>query len=139
MSRAELILVAGATGYVGGHLVPRLLKDGYCVRVLARDTEKVLVAPWASDVQIVKADVLEPLSLEPALSGVDVAYYLIHSITRGAGFAGRDILAGQNFGEAAKKAGVERVIYLGGLGDPQAELSEHLRSRQETGDALRRS
>ncbi|MFC1633993.1 SDR family oxidoreductase [Planctomycetota bacterium] len=139
MSRAELILVAGATGYVGGHLVPRLLKEGYHVRVLARDTEKVRAAPWGSDVQVVKGDVLEPSTLDPALSGVDAAYYLVHSITRGSDFAERDILAGQNFGEAAQRAGVERVIYLGGLGDPKAELSEHLRSRQETGDALRRS
>ena len=137
MNSAGLILVAGATGYVGGHLVSRLLKEGYRVRVLARDTERVRAAPWASDVEVVTGDVLEPSTLSPALSGIDAAYYLIHSITQGPDFAKRDILAGQNFGEAAKKAGVERVIYLGGLGDPKAELSEHLRSRQETGNALR--
>jgi uncharacterized protein YbjT (DUF2867 family) len=86
-----------------------------------------------------KGDVLAPWTLDSALSGVDAAYYLVHSMTQGADFAERDILAGQNFGEAAKKAGVERIIYLGGLGDSESQLSEHLRSRQETGDALRRS
>jgi len=139
MSRVEWILVAGATGYVGGHLVPRLLKDGYRVRVLTRDAEKVRAAPWASNVDVITGDVLEASTLGPALSGIKTAYYLVHSITRGSDFAQRDILAGQNFGEAAKKAGVERVIYLGGLGDPETKLSEHLKSRQETGDALRRS
>jgi uncharacterized protein YbjT (DUF2867 family) len=139
MNSTGLILVAGATGYVGGHLVRRLLKEGYRVRVLARDIDKVRAAPWGSDVQVVPGDVIQPLTLGPALSGVDTAYYLVHSITRGADFARRDILAGRNFGEAAKKAGVQRVIYLGGLGDPETQLSEHLRSRQETGDALRRS
>ncbi|MBN2316947.1 MAG: SDR family oxidoreductase [Sedimentisphaerales bacterium] len=134
-----MILVAGATGYVGGHLIPRLLKEGYRIRVLARDIEKVKAAPWGSDVEVCKGDVFKPLTLAPALSGVDVAYYLIHSITRGSDFAERDIHAGQNFGEAAKTAGVERVIYLGGLGDPDSALSEHLKSRQDTGDALRRS
>ncbi len=139
MSGIRLILVTGATGYVGGHLVSRLLKEGYQVRVLARDIEKVKAASWGSDVEVCKGDVLEPPSVAPALSGVDAAYYLVHSITRGSDFAERDSQAGQNFGEAAKEAGVERVIYLGGLGDPNAELSEHLRSRQETGDVLRRS
>jgi len=139
MSRTRLILVAGATGYVGGHLVPRLLKEGYRVRVLARDAEKVKAAPWGSDVEVCKGDVLEPPTLAPAFSGVDAAYYLVHSITRGSDFAQRDIRAGRHFGEAAKKARVERVIYLGGLGDPNSTLSEHLRSRQETGDALRHS
>jgi len=139
MSGIRLILVTGATGYVGGHLVPRLLKEGYCVRVLVRDTGKAFESPWGSDVEVAQGDVLEPSTLNPVLSGVDAAYYLVHSITQGPDFVQRDILAGQNFSEAAKKAGVERVIYLGGLGDPNAELSEHLRSRQETGDALRRS
>lgn len=139
MSGKGLILVVGATGYVGGHLVPRLLREGYQVRVLARDIKKAKAAPWGSDVEVFKGDVLEPLSLAPALSGVDMAYYLVHSITRGSDFSERDIQAGLNFGEAAKKAGVARVIYLGGLGDPDSTLSEHLRSRQETGDALRRS
>ena len=120
-------------------MVPRLLREGYQVRVLARDIAKAKTAPWGSDVEVCKGDVLEPLSLAPALSGVDAVYYLVHSITRGSDFSERDIQAGQNFGEAVKKAGLERVIYLGGLGDPDSTLSEHLRSRQETGDALRRS
>ena len=139
MNSTGLILVAGATGYVGGHLVRRLLKEGLSVRILTRDMDKVQTMAWMSDVQVVEGDVLEPSTLSPALSGVDTAYYLVHSITRGADFARRDILAGRNFGEAAKKAGVQRVIYLGGLGDPETPLSEHLRSRQETGDALRGS
>ncbi len=84
-------------------------------------------------------DVLRPESLADALNGVTVAYYLVHSLGAGSGFSGRDVTAARNFGTAAKRAGVERIIYLGGLGDPAKALSEHLRSRQQTGDALRES
>ena len=89
--------------------------------------------------EVFRGDVLEPSTLEPALSGVEVAYYLIHSIISGENFAERDMAAARNFGEAVRQASVKRVIYLGGLGDPETNLSKHLRSRQETGEILRRS
>ncbi|MHC4206822.1 MAG: SDR family oxidoreductase, partial [Planctomycetota bacterium] len=109
------------------------------VRVLVRDPEKLGIKSWKNEVEIFKGDVLEPSTLVPALSGVGVAYYLIHSITSGENFAERDLAAARNFGEAAKQAEIKRMIYLGGLGDPETNLSKHLRSRQETADMLRRS
>jgi uncharacterized protein YbjT (DUF2867 family) len=139
MNEIGLILVTGATGYVGGQLVPRLLEQGLKVRVLVRDRKKPENLAWISRVQVAVGDILEPDTLESALSGVDAAYYLIHSMTAGADFAERDIAAARNFGHAAKSAGVKRIIYLGGLGAESADLSEHLRSRQKTGDALRSS
>jgi uncharacterized protein YbjT (DUF2867 family) len=140
MSATELkrVLVTGATGYVGGRLTPRLLEEGYTVRVLVRQSpDRLNGRPWADDVEVVVGDVLDPATLDPVLAGVDAAYYMIHSMSGSDEFRDRDIQAARNFGRAAAKAGVKRIIYLGGLGDPDAELSEHLRSRQETGDALR--
>ena len=139
LSSTKPILVAGATGYVGGNLVPRLLEEGYRVRVLVRDTEKLCAKSWKSEVEVFEGDVLELATLVPALSSVEFAYYLVHSITSGENFAERDLAAARNFGEAARQAGIKRVIYLGGLGDPATNLSNHLRSRQETGDLLRQS
>jgi uncharacterized protein YbjT (DUF2867 family) len=139
MNDTRLILVTGSTGYIGGKLIPRLLQEGYKVRVFARDPEKLKNLAWRSQVQIAVGDVHQPETLRSALAGIDSAYYLIHSMTAGAGFAQQDVTAAENFGQAAKKAGVKRIIYLGGLGNPAAELSEHLRSRQQTGQALRSS
>ncbi|MFX0195602.1 MAG: SDR family oxidoreductase [Candidatus Hodarchaeota archaeon] len=139
MSDTKLILVTGATGYVGGHLVPRLLEAGYDVRVFVRNPQRLKGITWSRRVQIAVGDVHSRETLLSALSYVYAAYYLIHSMTGGAGFAEQDIIAARNFGEVAKNAGVKRVVYLGGLGDPGAHLSEHLRSRQETGEILRRS
>ncbi|UCG56782.1 MAG: SDR family oxidoreductase [Phycisphaerales bacterium] len=139
MTDPKLILVTGATGYVGGQLIPPLLEQGYQVRALVREPRKVSGLAWSTKVQIASGDVLAPETLESALRGVDAAYYLVHSMTGGSEFAKQDIVAARNFGEAAKKAGIGRVVYLGGLGSPGAQLSEHLRSRQETGEALRRS
>ena len=131
------ILVTGATGYIGGRLVPRLLNEGYLVRCLVRDSSRLEGRAWQGDVEIVAGDVLEPGSLDPAMQGVEVAYYLIHSMGAGADFEQRDLHAARNFGRAAKAAGVERIIYLGGLAESSPGLSEHLRSRQQTGEALR--
>lgn len=131
------ILVTGATGYVGARLVPRLLDAGYRVRVLVRDPERLSGRPWARQVDIVTGDVLQPETLTDALDGVTTAYYLIHSMGGGGEFEDRDVRAGHNFGEAAAEAGVEQIIYLSGLGDESADLSDHLRSRHATGDALR--
>jgi uncharacterized protein YbjT (DUF2867 family) len=139
MSDPRLILVTGATGYVGGQLIPPLLEQGYEVRALVREPRKVSGLAWSTKVRIALGDVLAPETLESALRGVDAAYYLVHSMTGGSEFAKQDIVAARNFGEAAKQSGIGRVVYLGGLGSPGVQLSEHLRSRQETGEALRRS
>jgi uncharacterized protein YbjT (DUF2867 family)/uncharacterized protein YndB with AHSA1/START domain len=132
-----LILVTGATGYIGGRLVPRLLKDAHRVRCLVRDPSRLEGRPWHNAVEIVAGDVLQPASLRQALDGVSIAYYLIHSMGAGAHFEERDLVAARNFSAAAKAAGVERIIYLGGLAEPSPALSDHLRSRQQTGEALR--
>lgn len=131
------VLVTGATGYVGGRLVPRLIDAGHRVRCLVRDPSRLEGRPWLRQVDVVRGDVLDDASLGPALDGIEVAYYLVHSLGSGREFHERDARAARAFGHAARKAGVRRLIYLGGLGDPSAELSEHLRSRQQTGDALR--
>lgn len=136
-TKTRAILVTGATGYVGGRLVARLLAGGYCVRVMVRDAGRLQGRPWQDQVAIAQGDVLQPASLEPALAGVRVAYYLVHSMIGSADFHQRDLVAARNFGAAARAAGVERIIYLGGLGNPESDLSHHLRSRQEVGDALR--
>jgi len=135
-----LVLVTGATGYVGGRLVTRLLGAGYRVRVMVRDPARSQGRAWSEQVEMVRGDALDPASLAPAMAGVSCAYYLIHSMQKVAAqgdFHERDQRAARNFGEAAKAAGVPRLIYLGGLGDPAAALSPHLRSRQDTGAALR--
>ena len=139
MEEKPLILVTGATGYIGGRLIPLLLERGYRVRCLVRDPLRLQGRAWESQVEIVVGDALNPASLASAVSGINVAFYLIHSMKMGKNFKVRDIQAAANFGQAAQEAGVERVIYLGGLGDPEGRLSTHLRSRQTTGDALRQS
>ncbi len=134
---SQLILVTGATGYVGGRLVPRLLEAGYQVRCLVRDPARLQGRPWFDNVEVAPGDVLKPETLPAALYGVDAAYYMIHSMKSSADFHRRDLTAARNFGNAAKSAGVKRLIYLGGLVDPHTELSEHLSSRQQTGQVLR--
>jgi uncharacterized protein YbjT (DUF2867 family) len=134
---SPLVLITGATGYVGGRLLPRLLEAGYRVRCLVRDPARLQGRPWLEQVEVVKGDVLKPATLASAMQGVDTAYYLIHSMSGSADFHQRDLTAAQDFGDAARAAGVQNIIYLGGLGDPDADLSPHLRSRQKTGGALR--
>jgi len=130
------VLVTGATGYVGGRLVPRLLERGFSVRLLVRDPARLDSSRWPG-VEVVRGDVLDPATLAPALAGCSVAFYLIHAMAAGEeGFAERDRRAAENFGAAAAAAGVSRLIYLGGLGDSSTELSPHLASRQQTGAAL---
>ncbi len=134
----RLILVTGVTGYVGGRLVPRLIEAGYKVRVLVRgSTARLDGRPWQDQVEIAIGDVLSPDTLPAAMAGVDAAYYLIHSMGGHDEFSARDIQAATNFARAAEHAGVQNIIYLGGLGDAQSNLSEHLRSRQQTGESLR--
>jgi uncharacterized protein YbjT (DUF2867 family) len=133
------ILITGATGYVGGRLVPRLLAAGHVVRCMVRDPSRLQGRAWINQVDTVAGDVLDDATVAPALAGIDVAYYLVHSMGSGHDFHVRDARAARAFGEAARAAGVQRLVYLGALGDPDTNLSEHLRSRQQTGDALRES
>jgi uncharacterized protein YbjT (DUF2867 family) len=133
------VLVTGVTGYIGGRLVPRLLETGARLRCLARDASRLQGTAWRGDIELVVGDVLRPESLAEAMHGVVSAYYLVHSLGSGSDFPERDVMAARQFGAAAKNARVKRIIYLGGLGDPGTALSAHLRSRQETGDALRES
>lgn len=136
MMKNNLVLVTGVTGYIGGRLVPELLAAGYRVRVLVRDQNRLQGRAWLSQVEVVEGDVLNPASLIKVMPDVSVAYYLIHSMSGSADFVQRDLQAARNFGDAARANGVERIIYLGGLGDPATDLSKHLRSRQQTGQAL---
>jgi uncharacterized protein YbjT (DUF2867 family) len=137
MADAPTILVTGATGYVGGRLVPRLLAEGYRVRCLVRDPARLEGRVWLSAVEVVRGDMLQRDSLGEAMRGVHAVYYLVHSLGGGSDFSERDLQAARHCGEAARAGGAERLIYLGGLGDPESDLSDHLRSRQLTGDALR--
>lgn len=135
---SDRVLVTGATGYIGGRLVPELLGSGYAVRVLVRDPERLQGRAWADQVEVATGDVFAPETLSAAMAGVQAAYYLIHSMSGAADFEERDKRAARNFAQAAQQTDVEHVIYLGGLGDPEREeLSEHLRSRHETGNVLR--
>lgn len=136
MASQGTVLVTGATGYIGGRLVPRLLEAGYAVRCLARDPARLQGRPWLGQVEVVAGDCLRGDTLGGAMPGVRFAFYLVHSMAGGQDFERRDVLAARNFAAAARAAGVERIIYLGGLGDPESALSEHLRSRQETGAVL---
>jgi uncharacterized protein YbjT (DUF2867 family) len=133
----RLILVTGSTGYIGGRLVPRLLELGYRIRCMVRDPAPLKRYSWRSAVEIVAGDVLEPDTLVPAMQGVSAAYYLIHSMSAGSEFHQLDLIAAHNFSTSAKNAGVERIIFLGGLAETTSNLSEHLRSRLQTGDTLR--
>jgi uncharacterized protein YbjT (DUF2867 family) len=130
-----VIAVAGATGYLGGLLCRRLQEEGQEVRALARHPERAGDLKDAG-CELVGTDVLEPETLAPALEGVEVAYYLVHSMGRGADgdYAERDQLGAENFAAAAAAAGVKRIVYLGGLG----EGSKHLDSRHRTAETLRR-
>ncbi|MET9509784.1 SDR family oxidoreductase [Streptomyces flavidovirens] len=135
-------LVTGATGYIGGRLVPELLDAGYQVRCLARSPGRLRDHPWAGRVEVVRGDVTDEDSVRAAMRGVDVAYYLVHALGTGAGFERTDRRAAEIFGEQARAAGVRRIVYLGGLTPrdvPEHELSPHLRSRGEVGAVLLRS
>ncbi|MGX7679997.1 SDR family oxidoreductase [Jatrophihabitans sp. DSM 45814] len=131
------VLVSGATGYIGGRLVPQLLDAGHTVRAMTRTVGWLRDVPWADQVEIATADAFKPETLDEAVADVDVAYFLIHSIGSGSRFAARDREAAQNFAAACSRAGVSRIVYLGGLADENADdLSEHLASRAEVGRIL---
>ena len=130
-----LHLVFGASGYIGSNLVPELLRAGRRVRATARNIEVLQGRGWQG-AEFSRADALDPATLAPALAGVDVAYYLVHSMAAGSNFGAIDRVAAENFARAASAAGVRRIVYLGGLIPPNPR-SQHLKSRAETGEVLR--
>jgi uncharacterized protein YbjT (DUF2867 family) len=132
------ILLTGATGYIGGRLLRLLEAEGHPVRCLTRRPESLQgrISPGS---EVVAGDVLDADSLQQAMNGVHAAYYLVHSMGAAHGFEETDRQAAERFGTAARNQGVQRIIYLGGLGDGHDKLSPHLRSRQEVGEILRQS
>lgn len=131
------VLVTGATGYIGGRLVHRLLDDGVDVRCMSRDPSHLTMDPWRDQVEVVQADALVPESLDAALEGCDAAYYLIHAMKGSPkGFAEYDRRAAVNFRDAADRTDLKRIVYMGALGADDEELSEHLDSRHEVGRIL---
>jgi uncharacterized protein YbjT (DUF2867 family) len=133
-----LILLTGSSGYVGGRLLAAMERQDWHLRCLVRDVER-LRARAIPSTEVVPGDLLDRASLDKALAGVHTAYYLVHSMATGPGFETTDRRAAKNFAEAAAHSKVQRIIYLGGLGDSREKLSSHLRSRQEVGDILRSS
>ncbi|GAA4094410.1 SDR family oxidoreductase [Nonomuraea soli] len=128
------VLVTGATGYVGGRLVPELLDAGHEVTCVARRPERLRDLPWAGRITALAGDVNDAESMRRALDGAEIAYYLVHSMAAGASFAERDRRAAETFARAAHEAGVRRIVYLGGLTHASGELSAHMRSRAEVGE-----
>lgn len=134
----QTLLVTGATGYIASRLIPRLLEAGYRVRCLARHPERLIRRIWYPRVEVVRGDVTRPETLPDAMQGVSAAYYLIHSMSSGQGYDRVDLQSARNFAQAALRAGIEHIIYLGGLADPtDPGLTLHLKSRIESGAALR--
>ncbi len=136
MADPRSALVFGASGYVGSNLVPHLAEAGWRVRAAARSRVVLEARRWAG-VDLVQADALVPGTLGPALEGVEVAFYLVHSMAAGADFGRLDLQAAEHFARAAAEAGVRRIVYLGGL-VPAEDAGEHIDSRRETGATLRR-
>jgi uncharacterized protein YbjT (DUF2867 family) len=132
------ILVTGATGYIGGRLVRRFEADGRLVRCFVRQPQ-LLTGKTAPSTEVMQGDCLDEASLARAVADVDTAYYLIHSMAASSDFAEIDKRAAELFGSAAARAGVRRIVYLGGLTDDTPQLSAHLKSRAQTGDVLRAS
>jgi uncharacterized protein YbjT (DUF2867 family) len=130
------ILVTGSTGYVGGRLVPRLLAAGHTVRVLVRTPEKLFDVPWAGQVEVVKGTLQDRDAVARACEGIDVLYYLVHSMNTRGNFETEERNAVESVASAARKAGVARIIYLGGLHPDVPDLSRHLRSRVLVGKTL---
>ncbi|WP_248960243.1 SDR family oxidoreductase [Sphaerisporangium perillae] len=128
-------LVTGATGYIGGRLVPELLEAGHDVRCMVRSAERLRGRAWRGRVEVAEADATEAETTRAALEGVDVAFYLIHTMAAGRDFAARDRVAATTFAAAARDAGVRRIVYLGGL-TPRERPSPHMRSRAEVESIL---
>lgn len=138
--KEKLVLVSGATGYVGGRLIPELLKKGFRVRAMGRSIKKLQSRPWAAldGVELSEGDVFNKQSLVRAAWGCEAAYYLVHSMLPGqSNFQAADKEAAVNMRNAASDVGLKRIIYLGGLGEDDVNLSQHLKSRKEVADILR--
>ncbi len=144
-SQRRRALVTGATGYIGGRLVPELLAAGFDVRVLARSPDRLRDRPWAGDIEILAGDATDPGAVSAAMENVDVAYYLLHSLVEGDGFDQLEASMAQTFADAASSADIGRIVYLGGLTPPTLRdgaasgvpLSAHLSSRLRVGEILR--
>ncbi len=134
--RPDRVLVTAASGYIGSSLLAPLVAAGFRVRASARSPQRVKTT---EDVELVQADALDPDAVAESLRDVATAYYLVHTLGTGAGYAERDRLAARIFAEAARRAGVQRIVFLGGLGEEQSALSEHLASRHEVGRLLAES
>ena len=132
------IVVTGATGYIGGRVVPRLLEAGHEVRVAVRTPARIAEYPWGDRVEVVQADLTDPDAVAAAVADMDVLYYLVHAMGSGAGFEASEALAARTVAAAASAAQLSRIVYLGGL-HPDGPLSPHLRSRAEVGQILMRS
>ncbi|OBK59391.1 nucleoside-diphosphate sugar epimerase [Mycobacterium colombiense] len=129
-------LVTGATGYIGGRLVPRLLDEGHRVRALARNPDKLAQVPWRHQADVARGDLGDVDSLTAAFDGIDVVYYLVHSMGTSEDFVAEETRAARNVVAAARRAGVRRIVYLSGLHPENRDLSPHLASRKAVGDAL---
>ena len=134
---SKLILVTGATGYIASRLIPQLLERGYRIRAFARHPQRLKYRSWFPQVELAEGDVMSPSTLAPALEGVHTAYYLIHNMSSGRGYTERELEGARNFVRAAEDAGVQHIIYLGGLADEEQHIAPHMRSRIETGVTLR--
>jgi uncharacterized protein YbjT (DUF2867 family) len=134
---SPLILVTGATGYIASRLIPRLLDSGYRVRCLVRDPLRLKGRAWSHYVDVVQGDVMIPSTLRAALEGVHTAYYLVHNMTYGHGYTSLELESARSFASTAEEVGVQHIIYLGGLADPEQHIAPHMRSRIETGRVLR--
>lgn len=139
-AKRPVYLVTGASGYIGGRLIPRLLERGVTVRILARQPESLRQREWFDRVEVVEGDALDPVAVSKAVSGVEVVYYLMHSLSTGKGFEDTERRMAAIMAQACSDAGVRRIVYLGGMvPPPPAKLSAHLRSRAEVGQVLRDS
>jgi uncharacterized protein YbjT (DUF2867 family) len=136
VSDATRCLVTGATGYVGGRLVSLLLDRGHTVRALARNPDKLADVPWRDRVEVARGDLGDPDSLGEAFDGVDVVYYLVHSMGTESDFVAAESRSARHVVAAAQRAGVKRLVYLGGLHPPGVDLSPHLQSRVAVGEIL---
>ena len=129
-------MVTGATGYIGGRLAPRLLEGGRAIRAMARNPNKLESAGWRDRAEVVRGDLGDPDSLTTAFDGIDVVYYLVHSMGTSPDFVAEEARSARNVVAAARRSGVKRLVYLSGLHPPDADLSPHLRSRTAVGDIL---
>jgi len=129
-------LVTGATGYIGGRLAPRLLDRGLAVRAMARNLDKLDRLPWRDRAEVARGDLGDPDSLTTAFDGIDVVYYLVHSMGTSSDFVAEEARSARNVVAAARRSGVKRLVYLSGLHPPGVDLSPHLRSRTAVGDIL---